>query len=76
MKKFIILIPVFNDWESLSKLIKDISVELKEFKKDEFKFVILNDGSTNSRPKFDKPENILSIRILNMKINKLKMIFN
>ena len=70
MKKFIILIPVFNDWESLSKLIKDISVELKEFKKDEFKFVILNDGSTNSRPKFDKPENILSIRILNMKINK------
>tara|TARA_A100001015_G_scaffold272827_1_gene327725 strand:- start:662 stop:1534 length:873 start_codon:yes stop_codon:yes gene_type:complete len=70
MKKFIILIPVFNDWESLSKLIKDISVELKEFKKDEFKFVILNDGSTNSRPKFDKPENILSIKILNMKINK------
>ena len=70
MKKFIILIPVFNDWESLSKLIKDISVELKEFKKDEFKFVILNDGSTNSQPKFDKPKNILSIKILNMKINK------
>ena len=70
MKKFIILIPVFNDWESLSKLIKDISLELTEFKKDKFKFVILNDGSTNSRPKFDKPENISSMKILNMKINK------
>ena len=70
MKKFIILIPVFIDWESLSKWIKDISLELNELKKDKFKFVILNDGSTNSRPKFDKPDNILSIKILNMKINK------
>ena len=70
MKKFIILIPVFNDWESLSKLIKDISIELKTFKNDKFKFVIINDGSTDSQPKIDKPNNILSIKILNMKINK------
>ncbi len=70
MKKFIILIPVFNDWESLSKLIKDISLELKELKNDKFKFIIINDGSTNSQPKIDKPNNILSIKILNMKINK------
>ncbi len=70
MKKFIILIPVFNDWESLSKLIKDISLELKALKNDKFKFVIINDGSTNLQPKIDKPNNILSIKILNMKINK------
>ena len=70
MKKFIILIPVFNDWESLSKLIKDISLQLKDLKNDKFKFVILNDGSTNSQPKFFKPKNILSLKILNMKINK------
>ena len=70
MKKFIILIPVFNDWESLSKLIKDISLELKELKNDKIKFVIINDGSTNPQPKIDKPKNILSIKILNMKINK------
>ena len=70
MKKLIILIPVFNDWESLSKLIKDVSLHLKVFKNDKFKFVILNDGSTNSQPKINKPENILSIKILNMKINK------
>ena len=70
MKKFIILIPVYNDWESLSKLIKDISFELKALKNYKFKFVIINDGSTNSQPKIDKPKNILSIKILNMKINK------
>ena len=70
MKKIIILIPVFNDWESLSKLIKDISLELKELKNYEFKFVIINDGSTNPQQKIDKPKNILSIKILNMKINK------
>ena len=70
MKKFIILIPVFNDWESLSKLIKDISLELKELKNYEFKFVIINDGSTNPQPKIYKPKNISSIKILNMKINK------
>ena len=70
MKKFVILIPVFNDWESLSKLIKDISLQLKNYQNDKFKFVIINDGSTNSQPKINKPENILSIKILNMKINK------
>ncbi len=70
MKKIIILIPIFNDWKSLVKLIKDISLQLKDLKNDKFKFVILNDGSTNSQPKIDKPANILSIKILNMKINK------
>ena len=70
MKKIIILVPVFNDWESLTKLIKDVSFELRELKNDKFKFVIINDGSTNSQPKIDKPKNISSIKILNMKINK------
>ena len=70
MKKFIILIPVYNDWESLAKLINDISIQLKDFKNDTFSFVILNDGSTKSQPKINKPENIFSIKILNMKINK------
>ena len=70
MKKIIILIPIFNDWESLAKLIKDIGFQIKDLKNDKFKFVILNDGSTNSQPKIDKPDNVLSIKILNMKINK------
>ena len=70
MKKYVILIPVFNDWESLKKLITDIGLQLQDLKDDKFKFVIINDGSTKLQPKLDKPENILSIKILNMKINK------
>ncbi len=70
MKKYIILIPVYNDWESLVKLINDISIQLKDFKNSVFSFIILNDGSTKTQPKINKPENIFSIKILNMKINK------
>ncbi len=70
MKNFIILIPIFNDWESLTKLINDISIELKDLKNHKFKFIIMNDGSTKQQPKINKPENIFSIKILNMKINK------
>ena len=29
MKKIIILIPVYNDWESLNKLIKEINENIK-----------------------------------------------
>ena len=32
MKKIIILIPVFNDWESLEKLIVEINENIKELK--------------------------------------------
>ena len=70
MKKIIILIPVFNDWESLAKLIKDIGFQIKDLKNDKFKFVILNDGSTNSQPKIDKPDNVLSIRNIKHENNK------
>ena len=33
MKKLIILIPVYNDWESLEKLIIEINENIKEFQK-------------------------------------------
>ena len=32
MKKIIILIPVFNDWDSLKKLIEEINENIKDFK--------------------------------------------
>ena len=32
MKKIIILIPVFNDWESLKKLIEEINENIKDLK--------------------------------------------
>ena len=31
MKKIIILIPVFNDWESLIKLINEINENIKDY---------------------------------------------
>ena len=33
MKRFVILIPVFNDWESLSKLLLEIELQSKIFQK-------------------------------------------
>ena len=45
MKKFTILIPVYNDWKSLQILLEDIDLQLKKFD-DQFDVVILNDFST------------------------------
>ena len=70
MKKIIILIPIFNDWESLSKLIKQISFHMEKLKNYQINLIIINDGSTISRPEIIIPKNINSIKIINMKINK------
>ena len=70
MKKFIILIPGYNDWEALNKLILQISDQIETLKGYQFKFVIINDGSTSSKPKINFPENIETIKIINMKKNK------
>ena len=70
MKKIIILIPVFNDWESLEKLIVEINENIKELKKIEIQCLIINDASTINQPKLIKPTSINSIQILNMKENK------
>ncbi len=68
--KIKILIPVFNDWQSVSKLINEIdkiSVE-KDF---EISVIIVNDASNHDRENFDKNfENIHSFKILNMKKNQ------
>ena len=36
MKKIVILIPVFNDWESLKKLLSEINENLQNFKGIDF----------------------------------------
>ena len=46
MKKIIILIPVYNDWESLIKLLNDINNIIKDLKDYEFKSIVVNDSST------------------------------
>ena len=45
MKKIIILIPVFNDWKSLDKLIEEIRI-IANYYDDKFSIIIVNDGST------------------------------
>ena len=70
MKKVIILIPVFNDWDSLKKLIEEINKNIKEFKDINFECLIVNDASTVERPKLIKPNHIKSFEILNMIKNK------
>ena len=44
MKKIIILIPVFNDWDSLKKLLLEISKNIDDLKEVVFKCIIINDA--------------------------------
>ena len=70
MKKIIILIPVYNDWDSLKKLINEINKNIKDQNGFIFKCLIINDASTFEQPKLVKPNNLVSLKILNMKENK------
>ena len=71
MKKFIILIPLYNDWKSVSKLLDKIN-SLTENRDAELSVVIVNDASTESRSGLaSKFKKIKSIKILNMKKNTM-----
>jgi len=70
MKKIIILIPVYNDWESLNKLLSEINENIKSFSEDNFECLIVNDSSTIQPPELKKPSNFFSIELLNMKENR------
>jgi hypothetical protein len=70
MKKFIILIPIYNDWESLKKLLSNINDNIKDIPDTEFSCVIINDSSTTNSSDIKIPSNIYSIKIINMNENK------
>ena len=70
MKKVIILIPVYNDWESLKKLFIEINQTINDLKNISFNCIVINDASSIIQPKIPKPANIKSIKILNMYKNK------
>ena len=70
MKKIIILIPVYNDWESLNKLLSEINENIKSFSEINFECLIVNDASTVQPPELKKPGNFFSIELLNMKENR------
>ena len=70
MKKIILLMPVYNDWESLIKLLEEINSIIKNIKDYEFKCIVVNDCSLAKKPKIVKPKNFNSLKIINMKENK------
>ena len=70
MKKIIILIPVYNDWESLKKLLKEVNNSIQNIKNYEFNCIVINDSSSIQQPKMLKPKNIKHLKIINMKENR------
>ena len=70
MKKYIILIPIYNDRESLTKLIENINLELKDLN-SEVSIIIVNDASSQQiTDTYSNVENINSIEIINMRENR------
>ena len=70
MKKYVILIPIYNDRDSLTKLIENINLEVKDLE-SEISIVIVNDASSQQIvDNYQHTENINSIEIINMKENR------
>ena len=70
MKKYIILIPIYNDRESLTKLIRDINSEIEGIN-SEISIIVINDASSQQIiDQYQNIENISSIEIINMKENR------
>ncbi len=65
-----ILIPVYNDWQSVYKLLNEINLNVSTLE-HEISILIVNDASNHDRQDEDKNfENIHSIKVLNMKKNQ------
>ena len=65
-----ILIPVYNDWESVSELIKNINIVIKDLNHD-FSVIIINDASLEKKElNFQSLENINFIELIHMKDNR------
>jgi hypothetical protein len=70
MRKIKILIPVYNDWQSVFKLLESINLEVSKLE-GEFSVIIFNDTSTENRPEFLADlHNLKSVQIVNMKENR------
>ena len=70
MNKINILIPVYNDWQSVFKLLENINSQVS-VSNDEFSVLIINDGSTENKPEFTIDlSNLKSIQIIKMKKNR------
>ena len=68
--KYIVLIPIYNERESLKELIEKINYEVKDLN-SELSIVVINDASSQQIvDTYTNTENINSIEIVNMKQNK------
>ncbi len=68
--KIIILVPVYNDWKSVSKLIEEINSTVSNLNCN-FSIMIVNDASTEQQSIYaPNLENIQSVQIINMKENR------
>jgi polyisoprenyl-phosphate glycosyltransferase len=71
MKKIIILIPLYNDWKSVSKLLKEIDLQTLNWD-SEVSVVLVNDASTEERLDLNSNyQKIKLIKILNMRQNRV-----
>ena len=67
--KIKVLIPLYNDWQSVNQLIKKIDDIIADIQ-HQFSIIIINDCSTEEKQRtFDQLENINSLKVINMKIN-------
>ena len=68
--KIIILVPIYNDWQSITKLIHEIN-NLAINQEFQISILLVNDASKHDRiDEINNLENINSVKILNMKINQ------
>ena len=68
--KIKILIPVYNDWQSVFKLLENINSEVSHLDQ-EFSVIIVNDASTETKPELSvNLEKLNSIKIINIKENQ------
>jgi hypothetical protein len=70
MKKIIILIPIYNDWASLKKLLDEINSSIQEIKNIIFDCIVINDASTEINSNINVPAYINSVQLINMRNNK------
>jgi len=70
MKKYIILIPVFNDWKSVFKLLQKVDHSISNWEA-EVSILIVNDASIEKINSVQSNfKNIKSVRVINMKKNR------
>tara|TARA_B100001121_G_scaffold163713_1_gene142993 strand:+ start:46 stop:915 length:870 start_codon:yes stop_codon:yes gene_type:complete len=68
--RYVILIPIFNDRESLKLLIENINYEIKDLN-HEISILVINDASSQQIiDSYPNIENISSLEIINMKENR------